>query len=176
MASLAKERERLAADYSERWAEREAKLVRAESLLREQSEQLEEERAALAADRRAWDGRREAQEQALRQRESAHAAEAHEDRQRLAARAEWIERERAGLDQVRSEVTALHRQALEMRLAAEQLWAQISGRMSPVEVTQSIAQIRRKLAESYRLEEEELAARRRELIELGPRSPTNTAN
>src|SRR5690606_29831794 len=65
------------------------------------------------------------------------------------------------------EVTSLHRQALEMRLAAEQLWAQISGRMSPVEVTQSIAQIRRKLAESYRLEEEELAARRRELIQLG---------
>jgi hypothetical protein len=167
LAALAKERERLAAEYSERWAQREAQLVRAESLLREQSEQLAEGRAALAADRRAWEERREAQENALRQRESAHAAQADEDRERLAARAEWIERERSGIEQVRSEVASLHRQALEMRLAAEQLWSQISGRMSPVEVTQSIAQIRRKLAESYRLEEEELAARRRELIELG---------
>jgi hypothetical protein len=166
-AALAKERERLAAEFAERWAEREAQLRQAETLLREQSLQIESDRKALLADRRAWDERRQAQETTLRERESAQRAQVDEQRERLAARSEWIERERAGVEQVRSDITALHRQALEMRLAAEQLWAQISGRMSPVEVTQSIAQIRRKLAEHYRLEEAELATRRRELIELG---------
>jgi hypothetical protein len=165
--ALAKERERLAAEFAERWAEHEAQLRQAETLLREQSLQIERDRTALLADRRAWDERRQAQETTLRERESAQRAQVDEQRERLAARSEWIERERAGLEQVRSDITALHRQALEMRLAAEQLWAQINGRMTPVEITQSIAQIRKKLAEHYRLEESELATRRRELIELG---------
>lgn len=169
LAALAKERERLAAEFAERWAQRETQLRQAETLLHEQSLQIESDRTALITERRAWDERRQNQETTLRERESAQRAQADEQRERLAARGEWIERERAGLEQVRSDITALHRQALEMRLAAEQLWAQISGRMTPVEVTQSIAQIRKKLAQHYRLEEEELTARRRELIELGER-------
>jgi hypothetical protein len=73
------------------------------------------------------------------------------------------------LDQVRDEALRLHRQSLEMRLLAEQLWAQITGNLTPAEVTQAIAQLRLKLAEQYRLEEQQLVARRDELLQLSER-------
>ena len=51
-------------------------------------------------------------------------------------------------------------------MLAEQLWSQITGALTPTEVTQAIAQLRLKLAEQYRIEEEQLTVRRDELIEL----------
>lgn len=54
-----------------------------------------------------------------------------------------------------------------MRLIAEQAWAQLSGRCSPAEVTQSIAHLRLKLAEHYRVEEQSLTVRRQEVVGLG---------
>jgi hypothetical protein len=56
-----------------------------------------------------------------------------------------------------------------MRLIAEQLWAQISGRMTPADVTHAIAQLRLKLSEHYHLEENNLEKRRDELVALGER-------
>ena len=56
-----------------------------------------------------------------------------------------------------------------MRLIAEQLWSQISSRMSPAEVAHAIAQLRLKLAEHYRLDEQALEAKKTELIKLGER-------
>jgi chromosome segregation ATPase len=56
-----------------------------------------------------------------------------------------------------------------MRLLAEQLWSQITGSLTPAEVSQSIAQLRLKLVDQYRLEEEQLEARRRELVNLSER-------
>ena len=127
------------------------------------------DRAELAADRQAWDEQRKLQSQALDEQTRSAAAELADQRLRLDGRVEWIERQRAGLEQVRAEVTALHRQSLEMRLVAEQLWAQISSRMSPADVAHAIAQLRLKLAEHYRLEELALDAKKQELIELSDR-------
>jgi chromosome segregation ATPase len=88
-------------------------------------------------------------------------------RTKLDARQDWIERQKGGLEQVRDEALRLHRQSLEMRLLAEQLWTQISGALTPAEVTQAIAQLRLKLAEQYRLEEQQLVVRREELLKVG---------
>lgn len=137
--------------------------------LAEQSARLDAERAAFSAQRSAWEERRASQERGLAERDQAAAAEAADRVQRLDARQEWIERQKAGLDQVRSEVLALHRQSLEMRLIAEQLWAQISGRLTPSEVTRAIAQTRLKLSEQYQLEESALNVKRAELVALGER-------
>ena len=168
-AELARERDRLSRRYEEQSALRDRQLRQAEQLVAEQSEQLLRDRSELAADCQAWDERRRLQSQAIDEQTRAATAELEDRRARLDGRVEWIERQRAGLEQVRSEITALHRQSLEMRLVAEQLWAQISSRMSPAEVAHSIAQLRLKLAEHYRLEELALDAKKQELIGLSDR-------
>ncbi len=168
-AELSRERNRLAHRFEEQSAQRDRQLRCAEQLVAEQSEQFLRDRAELAADRQAWDERRKLQSQALDEQARSAAAELGDRRSRLDGRVEWIERQRAGLEQVRGEVTALHRQSLEMRLIAEQLWAQISSRVSPADVAHSIAQLRLKLAEHYRLDELALDGRKQELIELSDR-------
>jgi len=168
-SALARERERLARQFEQQSAERDAQLAAAERVVAEQSAQLVHDRGELAADREAWEQRQRAQSQELDQRAKDADAELAGHRLRLEGRAEWIERQRTGLEQVRSEITTLHRQSLEMRLIAEQLWAQIGGRMSPAEVAHSIAQMRLKLAEHYRLEEQDLDAKKQDLVQLGER-------
>jgi chromosome segregation ATPase len=113
--------------------------------------------------------RQSRERQALEDRHQAATAELTDHRVRLEARQDWIERQKAGLEQVRTEILVLHRQSLEMRLLAEQLWSQISGRITPAEVTQAIAQLRQKLSEQYQLEEQSLQSRRDELVQLGER-------
>ena len=49
---------------------------------------------------------------------------------------------------------------------AEQLWAQVQGRMPPAEITQSIAQLRLKLGEQYKMEQNGLAEQKQELLKL----------
>jgi hypothetical protein len=168
-AELARERERLKIAFEEKSAERDRQLRSAEELVASQSEQLVRDRAELAAERCHFGERQRDEAEALTERKNTIEAELADQRSRLDGRAEWVERQRAGLEQVRAEITVLHRQSLEMRLVAEQLWSQIAGRMSPAEVAQSIARLRLKLAEHYRLEEQALEAKKQELIELSDR-------
>jgi hypothetical protein len=166
---LALDRTRLEAEFRERLAQREAELRSSEQLLAEHAALLDRDRAALVADRQAWEECKSRQRQELEAENSA-AAEDREDRQqRLDARQDWIERQKAGLEQVRSEILGLHRQSLEMRLIAEQLWSQITGRMTPADVTHAVAQLRLKLVEQYKLEEQHLDDKREELVALGER-------
>ena len=168
-AELKRERERLARHFQEQSAQRDEQLRSAVRLVAEQSQQLIRDRAELTADREAWEERRRVQVQGWDERAKAAEADLADQRLRLDGRAEWIERQRAGLEPVRAEITALHRQSLEMRLIAEQLWSQISGRMSPADVAHSIAQLRLKLAEHYRLEEQALDTKKNDLVQLGER-------
>jgi hypothetical protein len=150
-------------------AQREAEIRTSEQLLTEHAALLDRDRAALLADRQTWEEHKSRQRQEL-EAEKAAAAEDRDDRQqRLNARQDWIERQKAGLEQVRSEILGLHRQSLEMRLIAEQLWSQITGRLTPADVTHAVAQLRLKLTEQYKLEEQHLDAKREELVALGER-------
>lgn len=166
---LAEQRSELTREFETLVAEREAQLQAAENSVQQQAQGLEAERTAFTAERQIAGEQLARQRQALADQQQAADAELADRRQRLEARQDWIERQKAGLEQVRGEILSLHRQSLEMRLLAEQLWSQISGRLTPAEVTQSIAQLRLKLAEQYKLEEHGLAARREELLHLGER-------
>ena len=166
---LAQQRETLEAEFRERVAARESDFQTAESMLREHALQLDRDRLALSADRQEWAQQKARQEQALAERQRGVEVDLESEHERLAARQDWIERQKAGLEQVRTEILTLHRTSLEMRLVAEQLWSQIAGRMTPADVTQAVAQIRLKLTEQYRLEEQNLEARREELVALGER-------
>jgi hypothetical protein len=166
---LAMQRSQLTEEFHQLVAQREEQIQAAEALLNEHAAQLDRDQTALAADRHAWDQQKRRQREAIDELRTTAEAELADERARLAARQEWIERQRAGLDQVRDEALRLHRQALETRLLAEQLWAQITGALTPAEATQAIAHLRVKLAEQYRVEEQQLVARQNELVQLGER-------
>jgi hypothetical protein len=138
-------------------------------MLVEHALQLDREREALVADRQAWEAQKVREREGIEDLRQSAEGELADRRTRLEARHDWIERQRVGLEQVRNEALSLHRQSLEMRLLAEQLWSQITGRLSPAEVTQSLAQVRIKLAEQYHLEEVQLESKKRELVELAER-------
>lgn len=156
-------------DFHKRSDEREQQLLAGETLIAQHAHELDRERAALRADRQAWELEKTRREQQLEEREQAAENELADQRKRLDARQEWIEQQHTSLEHVRREMLSLHRQSLEMRLIAEQLWSQITGRLTPAEVTHAIAQLRLKLTEQYRLEEQDLQARRSELVQLGER-------
>lgn len=166
---LALARTRLDAEFRQRTAQREAELHSSEQLLAEHAALLDRDRAALLADRQAWEEHKSRQRQELEAEQSAAAQEREDRQQRLDARQDWIERQKGSLEQARSEILGLHRQSLEMRLIAEQLWSQITGRLTPAEVTHAVAQLRLKLTEQYKLEEQHLDAKREELVVLGER-------
>jgi chromosome segregation ATPase len=167
--TVARERQHILGEIQAAAAEREEQLRAAEKLLNEHARQLDADRTSLAADRQAWEEHRARQREAIDQLRSDGEAELADRRSRLDARQDWIERQKEGLDQVRDEALRLHRQSLEMRLLAEQLWAQIGGRLTPAEITHTIAQLKQKLAEQFRLEEDRLTARQVQLAELAER-------
>ena len=173
---LAAERTRLEEEFQRRLAEREELLRSAEAILDAHSHQLEQDRAALLAERQDWQQRKTSELQEIDAQRQSTDAEANNRRGQLEARQDWIERQKAGLEQVRGEILALHRQSLEMRLLAEQLWSQISVQAAPAEITQALARLRLKLAEQYRVEEQSLQARRDELVQLGARIATQHRN
>jgi hypothetical protein len=163
---LQHDREQMQRDFDELVSQREEQLRTAELLIAEQAKELDHERAALAGERRNWEEQRTRQRQAIDELRSAAEAEAADRRTRLQSRQEWIERQKAGLDQVRDEALRLHRQSLETRLMAEQLWSQINRGMMPAESAQAVAQLRLKLAEQYQVEEEQLTRRQDDLLQL----------
>jgi hypothetical protein len=168
-AELAAERSQMQQQLDQAFAEREEHIRTAEFLVNEHAEELERERAALLADQKAWQTQKADQRRAIDDLRTAAEGELADRRLRLDARQQWIERQKAGLDQVRDEALSLHRQSLEMRLIAEQVWSQITGAMGPAQATQAIAHLRLKLTDQYRLEEDQLTARRDELVQLGDR-------
>jgi hypothetical protein len=166
---LLRQRQHLAAEFGDQLASGQAELQAAQQLLDEHAARLQRDQTAFAADRQAWEEQKSRQKLAVEQQRLAFETEADDRRRKLDARQDWIERQKAGLEQVRSEILGLHRQSLEMRLLSEQLWSQLNGRVAPAEITQSVAHLRQKLAEQYKLEEESLESKRAELVTLGER-------
>jgi len=82
-----------------------------------------------------------------------------------------LDRAQAALAQLRSELDAIHREALEVRLATGELWLQLSGTAPPAALTRSLGQVRARLAEHYRVAGIELVRQKDELdrirVELG---------
>jgi hypothetical protein len=76
-------------------------------------------------------------------------AEVEEKRQSVQQRAQQVDQRWAALEQLRSELGRIHRETLEIRLATEELWAQLSGAAPPAALTQSLGRIRAKLAQQY---------------------------
>ncbi len=100
------------------------------------------------------------------QRKSANERQ-HRQTEILRQKQEEMTRNRERLERLRNEVMQTHRNALEMRLATEEIWARINQHAKPEQVTQTLAAIRNRVSDEYRLANESLAERYQELQALG---------
>jgi chromosome segregation ATPase len=141
------------------WAEADLLLAESRREVERMTEELEghrqEQMTELTAARRQW-----VEEQRHREAELTRRQEA------LERHAEQLDHRRAVLEQSQQDVTALHREALEMRLATEELWAQLTGAVPPAELHEALGETRARLAGHYRLASAEIEARKAELQAL----------
>jgi len=99
---------------------------------------------------------------ALRQQQLAQTEQQHRVEQLDQREAEIDARENA-LGQLQAELRTTQREVLEMRLATEETWAQLSGALAPASLTRSISQVRANVADHYRVTLDELAQRSTQL-------------
>lgn len=146
--------------------EREQRLSRGESLLSEQQAEVEARARQCDRLRAELDDLERSQRQVLAGERQRSEAELARRKLTIDQRGEELDVRTAAVEQLRSDLTRLHRETLEMRLATEELWAQLSGAMAPAALTQSLARVRAKLADYYKLSERELEARQQDLSRL----------
>jgi hypothetical protein len=139
--------------------EAERKATAAQAEIRRIRQQLLEEREAHREEVRTA-----RQQMAAEQRRTI--AELEKRRELLESRADQVERSRTALEQMREELKGLHRETLEIRLATEELWAQLSGVAPPAGLTRSLGRIRTQLADEYRLANAELFQQKKELASI----------
>jgi hypothetical protein len=127
----------------------------------------------LIEDRRKWQEHVEAERQLLAADRRRETEELEQKRLAIRRRAEQADRSRAALQQMREDLRRMHRETLEIRLASEELWVQLSETTPAAVANRLLEQLRAKLAEQYRLagadlveQSEELTAIRTELAEL----------
>ncbi len=90
------------------------------------------------------------------------ARDVEKKKQILRRRRDDLESRRDSIKQLRGEVTRTQQETLEMRLATEELWVRLCGTMAPAALTQSLGQLRLKLADQNRLAQSEIAEQRAE--------------
>lgn len=135
----------------------------AEAMLAERSLELADrqrqiEERQLAFENRVTRERRKAADEA-QQLEAKFAAQTVEANRR---EAQLDERQRA-LDAVAEELHNSQREVLETRLAVEETWLQLQGVLAPAALSRSVAVVRSKLADQFRLTAEDLDRRRGEI-------------
>ncbi len=85
------------------------------------------------------------------------------DRMELQQRELAVIRRQRDVERLHDESTDLHREALELRLATEQLWEELVDHVPRVDLTRTLAELRARLADHYRMASDSLVHRREEL-------------
>ncbi|WP_442482249.1 hypothetical protein [Aeoliella sp. SH292] len=136
-------------------------------------ELLKEDTARLAKRRQELDDEFRSGTEHLRAERQKFIGEQETFRQLVARRTKELDQREGELDQreeslgnLRLELESSQREVLEMRLATEETWAQLTGVLAPASLTRSIAQMRGRLADHYEHQITELAQRRDELEQL----------
>jgi hypothetical protein len=148
---------------------RQRNLEEAEALLEDGQAELNDALRRFEAERRGWLEHCETEKRQTDESQAHAALDLEQQLRSIMARAEQIERRSAAVDQLRAEVLRTQRESLELRLATDEVWAQMIGVAPPAALSQSLAQIRGKLAEQYRLERSEIAGENKELEMLAER-------
>lgn len=150
----------LSLDSRQKWIEQtEATLRAAKTEADNLRQQLIEDRAKVQEQART--------ERRRMTRQHRHALTEIEDKRKaLARRSEQVDQSSVALEQLRAELGRMHRETLEIRLATEELWVELSGAAPPASLTRSLGQARTRLAEHYRMANAELADAKKELETL----------
>ncbi|MDR3110018.1 MAG: hypothetical protein LBU65_10105, partial [Planctomycetaceae bacterium] len=95
-----------------------------------------------------------------------------EERNELTAQNKKVEQTRLSLERSREELSRMHRETLEIRLATEELWLRLAGDSAPEELKESLTRIRGRLAEQYNdavrkldIQKNELTSARQQVLE-----------
>jgi len=94
------------------------------------------------------------------------AADLEQKRQAVQRRSEHVDQARAALEQLREELTRTHRETLEIRVATEELWVQLSGAAPAATLTRSLSRVRTQLMEEYRRVTQQNDEQRQELVAI----------
>jgi len=151
-----------------RVSQQETKLAQAQAELDRTIQQKEAERAA--ADQARLDRQsRDDDQRRTRDREQ------RERQQRQDQQAADLAAREQALESLQSEVAKVHREALEMRLVVEQLWAQLTGRATPHQLSDGLQEVRQQVADHFRAREKILAEQRLEMERLASRLESQEA-
>jgi hypothetical protein len=112
------------------------------------------DRLNFQAERHAWEQERHIQQQELRKQKEV-----------LTTRAEGLEGRRVRLDKLRAELEETHRATLEMRLAVEEVWAQLTHVSGQDDARERVEQVRQSLMGYYKQMHESMAEQRREHVD-----------
>ena len=156
---------------------RERMLRRTAKSLQQKQQELDEaetrlaeaQKNAEAIQQQLFAGRQELLDEGKRQRKALATEhdrakeQLYQQREAVRRRSEHVDQCHRALEKLRGELGNMHRETLEIRLATEELWAQLSGAAPPAALIRSLGTIRAKLAEQYRLAGAELAEQKAEL-------------
>jgi len=154
-------------EIAEHLAAREQNLAQAEQLQIRAEAELDALRCELVKERDRLAEQSRADRRRLVERERTAAAEITQEREALRRRNAEVDARQANLDRVRVELTELHREALEARLAAEETLAKLAGSAAPAAVSRALAEARERLADHWRLVAGRIADERSKLAALG---------
>lgn len=130
-------------------AKRETYLEEAESLLAEERVDLAQQRERFEKESQALRKKLTNESDAFEQDRSAWQAEYKAMLEHAERRESEIDRRESALERLQVELQTTQREVLEMRLATEETWAQLTGLLAPAALTRSISKVRVQLADHY---------------------------
>ncbi|MBI3837550.1 MAG: hypothetical protein HY288_06420 [Planctomycetia bacterium] len=141
-------------------------LERAEKLFTDEQAELERQRQQFVEERTVFAEQAQADRQKLADEQRRAIGEQDRARHELKRQSDELAARQIVLERMRADVARSQQEALDIRLATEELWARLCGTMAPAALTQSLAQIRLQLAEEHRLTRVELAGQKAEVQAL----------
>ena len=151
---------------AESLAAREQWLAEADAELAAQREALHKFHEQLTAERQLLDDHSRTERERMAAEEARLASDIERQRREIAERGEHVDQSRTALEQFRAELSRMHGETLEIRLATEELWAELSGSTPPAELTRSLGRIRGRLADHYRMANADVEQKKNELEQL----------
>ncbi|HEX3726779.1 MAG TPA: hypothetical protein VHV08_11080 [Pirellulales bacterium] len=144
-------------------------LERAEKMLSIEQDEFERQRQLFVEERARLAEQAESDRRRLKLEDERRSVQQDKLRHELQRQSDELAARQGALERMRSDLARSQNEALEIRLATEELWSRLCGTMAPAALTQSLAQIRLKLAEEGRLMRDELGRQKAEIQMLASR-------
>lgn len=166
LANLARHRDALDQQREELGGRSRQEVADVLALLDEQTTTLQDERLDFEAQRDTAKEELLHEREQFEERKRATEQDLARLRDKLNVRQASVDQRRASLEQMKQQVFELHRETIEMRMVAEQLWQHAAKGKPVAELTQSLGTLRAKLVDGFRVSHDELTQKEQHLREL----------